>query len=646
MRKRSVGLLSVLAAALFALSAESQPPEGKQKGEKGQKGGRPGFRLGAVLPPFARGELDLTAEQEKQIAELEKEVQDRLTKILTAEQRKKLETPRPPRGPGGPGAPGGPPDDKGGPPEGKDRPGRRGRPDDKDQPGRPDRPKADPSDAPQGLVKNPRFTAAGADAKTPAHYTLTGDVAWAYAGKADEFTDWGVALHSGKDLDGDGARAGSVTQDASGFAGGVGRWFRFSVRGLAEKNFAVPDGGLFLKVDFFARGGASYLDGVTRAIDPLVGRDRTDLAANGNGRRDGGAVWKTYALEFRLPFAEIDRLRVGVGFRGGSAPTEADAAFHVTEFALVPIADPADAPKPVKTAKGYEPSLKSLLPLGGRWYYDPEPGMTEKPARLVVNHANAHRLYYLDGRLTNPFAENMTAWLRPGYKDIDGRIVQDDRFVPDNVVVEFTGGKAMTVRARNLPNHPTAQFPGRFGPGGRNPSYIQEHNYTYQIPLNPVPNPRAVAMDAANANRALPMGAIGIAVNGVVFYNPFDADMEDATDVMDRCCGHPSPDNRYHYHKYPVCVKSPFVDEGEEHSPLVGWAFDGFPIYGPYEAKGLMARDAADRPLNAFNVHFDELRGWHYHVTPGKFPYVIGGYWGEAAARTGPRRGPWPGRGE
>ena len=41
----------------------------------------------------------------------------------------------------------------------------------------------------------------------------------------------------------------------------------------------------------------------------------------------------------------------------------------------------------------------------------------------------------------------------------------------------------------------------------------------------------------------------------------------------------------YHYHKYPVCVKSPFVDEGEEHSPLIGFAFDGFPVYGPYEVE-------------------------------------------------------------
>jgi hypothetical protein len=250
----------------------------------------------------------------------------------------------------------------------------------------------------------------------------------------------------------------------------------------------------------------------------------------------------------------------------------------------------------------------------------------------------------MDGKLTNPFAENMTAWLKKGYKDLDGKLVTRDRLVEDNVVVEFTDEKAMTVHARNLPNHPTGQFPGKWGPGGWDPAYIQAQSATYRIPLNPRPNPRAAAMDKTNSNRALPMGPIGIATNGVVFFNPFDADGEDATDLMDRCCGHPGPGNLYHYHKYPVCVKSPFVDQGEEHSPLIGWAFDGFPIYGPYEAKRLMAKDDIAHPLNAFNLHQDDLRGWHYHVTPGKFPYLLGGYYGEVEARN-MRRGPRPGRG-
>jgi len=164
---------------------------------------------------------------------------------------------------------------------------------------------------------------------------------------------------------------------------------------------------------------------------------------------------------------------------------------------------------------------------------------------------------------------------------------------------------------------------------------------TYYIPLEPKENPNHAVTTTDNSNHALPMGPIGIAINGVVFFNPFDAQSTDATDLMDRCCGHPAPDGQYHYHKYPICVNSPWADEGKEHSPLIGFAFDGFPVYGPYVAKDLMAKDATgDQGLNDFNIRNDPDRGWHYQVTPGKFPYIIGGYWGTEDPRDVLRGGP------
>jgi hypothetical protein len=493
-----------------------------------------------------------------------------------------------------------------------------------------------PAAEPANLVKNPLFTAPADDVRLPAHYTLTGSASWAVAGRRDEFAPHGVALDAGK------GRDAAVWQDVTGFDSTASRWFRFSFRGLPGDNFAVTNDDLFMKVEFYGRQGDSYLDCVTRKIYPLVERDRHDLAVNGNGRRGGAAVWKTYAFEFKLPFPEVDRLRLIAGFRNGAATGTTDSAFYVSEFSLVPIPDPASQSPKAATPKGPGPSLAELVHLGGRWYYRPE-NVVDKSRTVKVTAANADRLFYKDAHLTNPFAENMTAWLRKGYLDLGGKVVTADRFVSNNVAVEFTDGKTMTLHVRGLPNHATGQFPGPYGPGGWDPHYIQEQDATYRIPLDPKPNPKAVAMTVNNSNRALPMGPIGVAVNGVVFFNPFDADMTDATDVMDRCCGHPAPGNQYHYHKYPVCVKSPFVDDGEEHSPLIGWALDGFPIYGPYESKVVMAKDGKDRPLNDFNVHFDEARGWHYHATPGKFPYVIGGYYGEADARM--RRGPRP-RGE
>jgi len=48
------------------------------------------------------------------------------------------------------------------------------------------------------------------------------------------------------------------------------------------------------------------------------------------------------------------------------------------------------------------------------------------------------------------------------------------------------------------------------------------------------------------------------------------------------------------------------ADEGKEHSPLIGFAFDGFPIYGPFESAGVMAKDlTGENALNDFNLHWD-----------------------------------------
>ncbi len=499
--------------------------------------------------------------------------------------------------------------------------------------------KVDLKEPPVGLVKNPRFLEKTSDGKGPADYQLQGDVAWTWCGKAGEFTDAGVKLVSGRDSHAGGKPAGSVSQTVTGFPYGAGRWLRFSIRGLAELGFKVENkaSDLFMRVEFCGNGGTNSFDGVTQELYPLVELARKDMEANGDYFKNGGAVWKTYTLDFRLPFNEIDTLKLAVGFKNGIAANQRDSEFYVTDFSLTSIPPPADAPKVVKMEKGSAPSLKSLLPLGGRWFCQPEDGTTRRPATLVVNAKNAARLYYMGGQLSNPFAENMTAWLRKGYLDIKGRPVAKDQFVPDNVVLEFKDAKELVVHSRNLPNHPTAKFPDPYGSG--NPNSIQEADRAYYLPLEPVRNPAASTMDETNSNRALPMGAIGVATNGVMFFNPFDAGGMEAVNIMDRCCGHPSPGNEYHYHKYPVCIKSPFSDDGQGHSPLIGFALDGFPIYGPYEAKGLMAKDDKQHPLDAFNMHKDDQRGWHYHVTPGKFPYIIGGFAGAADPRN-LRRGP------
>lgn len=180
----------------------------------------------------------------------------------------------------------------------------------------------------------------------------------------------------------------------------------------------------------------------------------------------------------------------------------------------------------------------------------------------------------------------------------------------DNVKVEVTANYFI-VRADGIPDHETGQFPGP-----HNPNEIRKQNYVWKIPRNPTP---------AKTPSKIPMGPIGVAINGVPFYNPYTAEGLDAAknEVFDRCCGHPDFTGRYHYHIYPRCVKSPFEkDDPTKHSPLIGYAFDGYPIYGPLGEGGKKPAD-----LDECNGHTDATRGYHYHVT-ATFPYIIGGYKG------------------
>src|SRR5579872_33262 len=233
---------------------------------------------------------------------------------------------------------------------------------------------------------------------------------------------------------------------------------------------------------------------------------------------------------------------------------------------------------------------QGLKPIGGRWY---------------VKGGKTNVYFYRDAaRYVDLFSNQIGDSNKDGIPDL--RISHDEKF--------------LVIDSQNLPNHPTAKFPN-----SGNPNTIRAQNFHFKIPLAPKP---------ADTIKSVPMGEIGVAINGVVFFNPFEAGGMNAiagySEVwFDSCCGHPQQSGVYHYHKYPSCLKTPFPDDGKEHSPIIAFAWDGYPVYGPYVSAGVMAKDlTGDNALDVCNGRFDPDRGYHYHVTPGKFPYLIGGYAG------------------
>ena len=138
MKKGAIVTFALSVACFLTLAANAQPPGG-DKGGKGGPGGAGGFRPpqpGEILPGFLQERLKLTDDQKAQLAVMQKDVNAKLDKLLTADQKAQLKTMRGPGGDkgGNPGGDkGGPGGDKGGP--GGDKGGKGGPGGDKGAPG-------------------------------------------------------------------------------------------------------------------------------------------------------------------------------------------------------------------------------------------------------------------------------------------------------------------------------------------------------------------------------------------------------------------------------------------------------------------------------------------------------------------------------
>jgi len=122
------------------------------------------------------------------------------------------------------------------------------------------------------------------------------------------------------------------------------------------------------------------------------------------------------------------------------------------------------------------------------------------------------------------------------------------------------------------------------GPWSQNPNQPANQNFVFKISLNPQEN-------TGNKTKT-PMGHIGVWSNGVSIFNAEDGMSYQNQGVwnqnalyfegvsFDDCLGHPAPNGEYHHHVNPTCL----YDDSEVniHSPIIGYAFDNFPIYGAY----------------------------------------------------------------
>ncbi len=163
--------------------------------------------------------------------------------------------------------------------------------------------------------------------------------------------------------------------------------------------------------------------------------------------------------------------------------------------------------------------------------------------------------------------------------------VQEVWYTDENVYILATG----------IPSY----LMGPFSDG--NPGVPDDQNWFFSITRNPTP-------ETGNLVET-PLGAIGVLTNGTLFENYSDARSYNnqgvwnqnanffELDGFDCVRGHPQG-TAYHHHQHPaafdvitnpesdICDQYPstglYTPNANEHSPIIGYAFDGYPLYGPY----------------------------------------------------------------
>lgn len=172
----------------------------------------------------------------------------------------------------------------------------------------------------------------------------------------------------------------------------------------------------------------------------------------------------------------------------------------------------------------------------------------------------------------------------------DVTLVPATEFVSPTEVSITVNGDDRIMTSNGMPAHAIGAFPN-----AGNPNEVSAQNISYTIDATP---------ELADEPTWLNQEYFGIAVNGV----PYEAQTAEFWQG-DRSLGwrydalggavplgidanyaHVQPTGAYHYHALPVGLLQELGFSADAHSPLVGWAADGFPIYA-------LVGDAGDGPV-------------------------------------------------
>lgn len=172
------------------------------------------------------------------------------------------------------------------------------------------------------------------------------------------------------------------------------------------------------------------------------------------------------------------------------------------------------------------------------------------------------------------------------------------------------------------------------GPWTGNPNLPANQDFTFKLTRHAVENTGTLT--------ATPLGHIGVWSNGVSIFNASDARSYQNQNVwhqnaivvegpgFDNCMGHPQQNGEYHNHLSPRCLYD--ETDNSRHSPIIGFAFDGFPIYGCWgntnsDGTGTIIRMRSSYHLRNITARKTLASGQAVSAGPAiASPYVLGYY--------------------
>jgi hypothetical protein len=223
-------------------------------------------------------------------------------------------------------------------------------------------------------------------------------------------------------------------------------------------------------------------------------------------------------------------------------------------------------------------------------------------------------------------------WIHGSTYNLTQKYVVDGSVAWPNATFKKTiKGKVLRLSGNGLPKHNTGTFPIQPSDDAyqidRNPNRISSYSLAAKLTTKPKYHQTANCVG----------GQVGVMSNGVELFSAVDAQDHDAVahEVQDSCDGHPQQAGVYHYHGLSACVDT---GNPNQQSKQIGWALDGFPIYGPRGKGGTYLSNAAldecHGIVSKVNYLGKKRKIFHY-VANYEFPYTVGCYRGTAISGSG-----------